>query len=150
MRPNSPITTSSVFAKRPADVHVLDQSRQRPVELGQLLVERFEDLGVMVPAGVVHGDEPHAALDQPAGQQHRLADGIPAVAIAQTIRFLIDGEGPAGLAREHHLAGAGVELVVGGDLVVPLDAPGQSVDGLQERFAAHGIARLKPSPAVRS
>ena len=55
------------------------------VELGQLLVERFEDLGVVVPAAVVHGDEPHAALDQPAGQQHRLAGGVPAVAVAQLL-----------------------------------------------------------------
>ena len=31
-------------------------------------------VGVHVPAGVLHGDEAAARLDQPAGQQHLLAE----------------------------------------------------------------------------
>ena len=44
------------------------------VEVGQAAVEALEDLGVVVPAAAVDGDEPDARLDQPAGQQAPLAE----------------------------------------------------------------------------
>ena len=96
VRPNSPIAQHQRVGQQAAAVHVLDQGREALVELGQLLVQALEDLGVMVPAAVVDGDEAHAALDQPPGQQAALAEGVAAVAVAQLVALLLDGEGARG------------------------------------------------------
>src|SRR5205807_6269622 len=48
-----------------------------------------------VPAWVADGDEAHARLDQPAGQQAALPEARAAVAVAQPRVFAADLEGPA-------------------------------------------------------
>src|SRR5262245_62419322 len=60
--------------KQPTRVHVVDERREAAVELGELLVEALEDLGVMVPAAVIDRHEAHSRLNQPARQQARLTE----------------------------------------------------------------------------
>jgi len=67
-----------------------------------------------------------------------------AIAFAEPLRFLIDGERPPGLGGQHHLLGLRVELVVRGDLIVALDAFRQAIDGLQQRIAAFDLLGTEP------
>ena len=63
--------------------------RLRAVDVpGDLVEDRLEH---------VDRDEAHAGLDQPAGQQAALAEAGPAVAVADRVRFLLEGERLAGL-----------------------------------------------------
>ena len=41
----------------------------------------------MVPGDAVDGDERHAALDQSPGEQGALAEGVPAVGVAEGVGF---------------------------------------------------------------
>src|SRR5712664_3528984 len=81
---------------------VLEQGREAAVEVRQLLFQTLPDLGMMVPAAEVHGDEADAALDEPASEQAALAEGGAAIALTQPVALLIDGEGAAGLAAQDH------------------------------------------------
>ena len=74
VRPNSPPQIDQRVVEQAALLQVLDQRRARPVDCrgrpcrGRL--SRFvAGAAVVVPVGVVELHEPHAALDQPAGQQ---------------------------------------------------------------------------------
>ena len=61
----------------------------------------------------MHGHVPHARLDQAAGQQHRLAEQVAAILVAQVGRFLADIEGLAGFLRSGQVQGAGLEFLEG-------------------------------------
>ena len=79
----APDQHQGVLQHAPA-VHVLHQAGPGHVELGQLLfLEDLEVVGVRVPAAGVDGDEGHARLDQPARQQHALAEVGAAVQVAE-------------------------------------------------------------------
>ncbi len=71
-----------------------------------------EDIRVAVPVGklavvnfVVHVDEAHAGLDEPTGQQQRLAERMTTVAIARLILFVADAEGFPDRFRFQHVDG---------------------------------------------
>ena len=94
VRPNSPVPITSVDSSRPADFQVLDQRGERLVVRRDELAVPGEEFLVAVPVrflavvlAVVDRDEVHAAFDQPSGQQHALAEAMPAVVIADTIRL---------------------------------------------------------------
>ena len=70
----------------------------------------LEDADMMVPSPLVEGDERHAGLDQAAGQQAPLAEGIPAVGVADHVGLVADVEGPLGVRRGHQVVAL---LVVG-------------------------------------
>ncbi len=75
--------------QQPALLQILDQRAHRPIHLGQLVVlERREDVLVVVPAAEIHFDERHTLFDQPAGHQAAAAEVILAVALADRRRFL--------------------------------------------------------------
>ena len=113
-------------------MQVVDQRTQTPVEIGQLLVEAFENLRMMVPASVVHGDEAHAAFHQTAGQQAALPKLAPTVGVAQCLGFLFEGEGVLGVGRQDHVGGLLSELIVGGHLVVAADVCREGVHRLKQ------------------
>ena len=82
-------------------VQVVQQGGQAAVQRRQPLLQAGEDLGVVVPAVVVHGDEGHARLDQPPGQQAALAQARPAVGVADPVRLAAEVEGlPAGRCQQ--------------------------------------------------
>ena len=74
VRPNSPAQTTSVVVEQPAGLQVGQQAGDRLIDgPGVVLVARLE-VAVLVPAVVADAragqlDEPHAALDQPPGEQ---------------------------------------------------------------------------------
>ena len=113
-------------------MQVVDQRTQTPVEIGQLLVEAFENLRMMVPASVVHGDEAHTAFHQTAGQQAALSKLAPTVGVAQCLGFLLEGEGVLGVGRQDHVGGLLSELIVGGHLVVAADVCREGVHRLKQ------------------
>ena len=86
--------------EQPAVVEVLDQAADRGVEDRQAPTSsRFSRLEWIVPAAEGQGHEPHARLDQPAGQQRALAPLVAAVAVAEPRVFLADVEGRRGPRR---------------------------------------------------
>ena len=109
VRPNSASVMTSVFSSRPRCFQVVEQRRHDVVQLGDQLLVRLEVLAVAVPPGPGHADERHARLDQPAGDQHLLAELRRAVAVADLLRLLRDVE--QRLAG-HQAADALVGLVV--------------------------------------
>src|SRR5262249_7193705 len=83
---------------------VLDHCRDDLVqdrEADLHLLENVPDAGVVVPAerllardtGEVDGDDADTGLDQPASEEAALADGVPAVAVADPVVFLVESEG---------------------------------------------------------
>ncbi len=95
--------------------------------------------GVVVGVGdlrPVDLDEARAGLDQPAGQQTALAEGVHAVLLAQLLRLLVQVEGvarPAGDDQAQRLAIVVVEAVFLGRL---LDVRHPLVDEVAELAAA--------------
>ena len=81
------------------------------IEFGHHLLVRLEVLAVAVPPGPADADERHARLDQPAGDQHLLAEQRRAVLVAHRLRLAGDVEQ---LVRRHQPADALVRLVVAG------------------------------------
>ena len=69
MRPNSRSPDDQRFVQQAALLEVLDQGGDRLI--GHARVERqlAIDVFVVIPRGVENVDEPHAALDQAAGEQ---------------------------------------------------------------------------------
>ena len=65
----------------------------------QRVLQRLEVVGVRVPARITDRHETDARLDQPAGQQQRLAEGVPPVAVAHLRRLALHLERPRHLAR---------------------------------------------------
>jgi hypothetical protein len=55
-------------------LEVLDEAVARLVHVAALVGHAAGDVAVVVPVVVVDLHEPHAALDQPAGQQHRVGE----------------------------------------------------------------------------
>jgi len=97
-RPNSVATTTSVASSRPTALQVIEQSRERQVQLDDQLVLLELALIVGVPAGAVEEvevmsdlDEPAAGLDQAAGQQAALAE-LAAVGGAARRRLAVEPE----------------------------------------------------------
>ena len=99
VRPKSPIQTTSVSIEQAALGQVVEQGgvgllhrRHEPV------LQPVEVVLVRVPGdarAVDRGDEADAGLDEPAGQQVRLAPGVPAVALADRVRLLATDRTPA-------------------------------------------------------
>ena len=82
---------TSVSSSMPRCFEVGDQRRGGAVAVGAELAVPRVVVGVRVPglvvaAGVVDGDEPHAVLDQPAGEQARAGEGRVAVHLADVTR----------------------------------------------------------------
>ena len=86
--------------EQPALVEVFNQSGEALVEHGEeLVLQPLEVLRVGVPAVAdghlveVDGDHRDAGLGQPAGQQHRLAEAMVAVPVADPRGLRVEGEG---------------------------------------------------------
>ena len=95
VRPNSPNIITSVSSQHAALGQVVEQGADGLIDDRQVLAQPLEVVGVRVPADrLVDGDEAHARLDQPPGQQQPLAELVAAVAVAQLVRLLVDVEGP--------------------------------------------------------
>src|SRR5215468_6645517 len=92
-----------------------------------------------VPAAIGHRHEMDSALDETAGEQAALAEGVAAVAIAQLLGFLVDGEGLLRRRRGNQGVGFLVEGVAGlDDLRGLLDLLLIAVE-----IAEHGVAPLQ-------
>ena len=113
-------------------LQIIHQRGEAEIKLGELLVEPLEDLRVMVPAAVIDGGKAHARLDKPPGQQTTLAERVPAVAVADRVGLVLDGEGLAGPRGKHHRCRPGPVFVVRTDGVISFDAGGEAVDGGEE------------------
>ena len=101
LRPISLVTSTSVVVQQAALVQVVEQRREGPVELRQQAVlQAVEVVAVRVPAAAAlaqlveflvalpeDGDERHARLDQPPGQQHRHGVDARAVPLADRLRL---------------------------------------------------------------
>ena len=99
LRPISLETMHQRLVQQAALVQVVEQGGERPVELGQQAVlQAVEVVAVRVPAAAAlaqlvellvafpeDGDERHAGLDQPAGQQHRHGVDARAVLLAHAL-----------------------------------------------------------------
>ncbi len=115
VRPNSPPQTTSVASSRPRAFRSLTRAAQgRSISRQTLSRSGLEVLAraaVVVPVGVVELHEPHAALDQPPGQQavvgeRRLAR-LGAVQVERRLRLArqVDQLRGAGLHPVGHLVG---------------------------------------------
>ena len=92
-------------------MQVLDQAAHRGVEDRQDPLHSALEAGMKVPAAEGQRDEPHARLDQPAGQECALAPLVAAVAVAQPRVFLAHVEGVAGRVAQDHREGLLLEPV---------------------------------------
>ncbi len=135
-------------AEQPPPLQVLEQGRVGVVEVGPDLVlvaldraerRRAVDVpGDLVEDGLEHvdGDEPHAPLDQAAGQQAALPEAGPAVAVADRGGLRLQVERLAGRLARHQpirLVEVGVEQAGVGR---GLEGADGAVDGRAERAAA--------------
>ena len=71
-------------------LQIVHQRGKAEIKLGELLVEPLEDLRVMIPAAVIDGGEAHPRLNEPPGEEATLAERVPAVAVADCIRLVLD------------------------------------------------------------
>ena len=85
--------------EQPALVQILDQRRDRDSNAAMRFLQRLEEVDMMVPSAFVEGDERHAGLDQPPGEQRPLAEPVPTVTIADLVGLVADVEGALGLGR---------------------------------------------------
>ena len=74
MRPNSPPQTTRVLSSRPRAFRSLSKAGDRLVDGAGVVLMALLEIAVLVPAvgadvGTEQLDEPHAALDQPPGDQ---------------------------------------------------------------------------------
>ena len=111
MRPNSPQRDDHGVSSRPRSCRSLEQGASTPGRnSGTTSSRHLRNVGerpraVDVPGDFVEdrlehvdGDEAHAGFDQPAGQQARLAEARPAVAVAASRRAPGRGRTPRGPA----------------------------------------------------
>ena len=145
--------TTSVSSSRPRSSRSSTSAEKPAVELGQLLVEALEDLGVMVPAAVVDRHEPHAR-PRPAGGPAGSVwpNGVAAVAVAELVRSPARWRTPLRASPDRTIVGGPLlELVVGRDLVVALDLlrPGRPRPRAASRGARRCLA-VSASAAARS
>jgi len=110
-------------------VEIGDQGRQAGVEhRGGLVLHPGRQALMHVPGVVVrighlwpvNLDEAGPRLDEPAGQQHRLAEGVQAIAFARLLLLPAQVEGVAGASGDHQaqrLAVILVEIELGGRLL---------------------------------
>src|SRR5262249_8495863 len=126
--------------EQPAIVQVLQQSRVGPIEYRQLAhLEALEIVLMRVPAAIGHRHEMNASLDEAARQQAALAEHRAAVALAQLLGLLVDGEGLLRRRRGDERMGLLVEGVAGlDDLRRFLDLLLIAVE-----IAEHGVAPLQ-------
>ena len=139
VRPNSPATTTRVSSRRPEAARS-SRSAETPLSSGrqQVVLQAVEVVVVGVPgldAAHVGLDDGDAGLDQPAGQQERLAVRVAAVAVAGFGRIPVDLEGGGDLAGEQERVGD--FLLASEGVVFGLAHPGVAltVDGVVELFA---------------
>ena len=101
VRPNSPITITIVESSRPRRSRSSISVPTAASRIGQHAMHPLVEARVEVPAAEGQGHEPHARLDQPAGQQGALPPLVSRVAIAEPRVFLAQVEGPrADLAQD--------------------------------------------------
>ena len=138
VRPKSVSQTTSVVSKRPRLLEVGQQGRQSLIDGGhQVVLERIEIVLMRVPAAVGHRHEANARLDQTPGQQHALAEPVPAVRFAQPARFLVEIEGPSRFRSRDQVQGRAVVRVQGGEARgLGVDMPLQAIDRLKDSLPA--------------
>ena len=117
VRPNSPPQTTSVSSQQAAALQVLEQAGDRLVGGPGIVGMALLQVAVLVPAVVAqvlteHLDEPHAALDQPPGDQ-----ALPAVGLGRRIVEAVELLRGCGFVRQIHQVGHG-RLHAEGQLVV--------------------------------
>src|SRR5258708_3959706 len=97
-------------------VQVADQGREGLVECRHVADTAVADVVVVVPAAVGERHKTDACFDQAPGEQHPQAGLVGAVFLAQLVRFVLEGEGGAGLVGADHRVGAlikGIHAVEG-------------------------------------
>ena len=152
VRPNSPITTTSVLSSRPRSLEIVEQRGERLIETRQAPahaigavaegVAHAHFAAVHVPAGAgraaaslarsgagpaVDGDEADARFDQPAGQQQVLPQGMQAVTVADGRGFSRSTSNacrPSGAVRPGRRPGGANPAIrgVAGSVAGPLQA----------------------------
>ena len=109
---------TSVSSSSPRLVEVFDQRRERgvgrrqqvgpgPFQVIAVAVVALAPLAVVV-ADPVDVDQPDARLDHPPGQQDRLPEDVPAVAVAHRVGLGLEVEGALGGRRGDQVEGAAV------------------------------------------
>src|SRR5436309_1918769 len=99
----------------------------------QMLPELLEVVGMSIPATHGHGDEPHARLDQPPGQQAALAKGSAAVPVPRLVRLLGDVERLLRLRGADHVVGPVIERIAGRLYSGALEPLESAVQRLEQR-----------------
>ncbi len=136
VRPNSLIAHHQRLVEQAEPLEVVEQGRQAEVERrGQGVLDRREVAGVGVPlelAGppVVDRHERDPGLDQPAGQQARLAERVPAVGLAHLGRLVADPERGLRGGRGEQVVRPVGELVAAADQRGRGDVAGETVERL--------------------
>ena len=134
------------LVEQAALLEVLDQAVAGLIDVAALVGQAAGDVGVRVPVVVIDLHEPHAALDQPAGQQGRVGERaglFDRVAIELERRFGLVGEiGQLRHARLHAkrqfvLLDARVRFRIADLLVVQLVERLQAVERLAADVARH-------------
>ena len=148
VRPNSPVTTTSVSSSRPrtsrssskADTPRSIGGSSRPLSDLKLA----ECVSQVLHPAHVDLDDRHARLDQPPGQQERLAVHVPAVAVAQPGVFAVQVEGAGDLAREQERVGP---LALLGERVFALDGGRGDLVELSADLVEQRLAPIEPLDA---
>ena len=118
--------------------------------MGSRSLQPGEVVLVRVPAAQRERDEPHAGLDQPAGQQAAHAERILAERLGERGRFLADVEGFAGAVRGDDRVGLLAETVQAvQQLVVRLEPWKVRVQGAQQLLAAFHLGDGQRRPPGR-
>ena len=128
--------------EEPARVEIVDQRGDGLVPGGEPGLEGDKERAVVVPAAVVDRHERHPRLDEPAGEEGLLAEGVAPVGIADTVGLGADVEGGLGRGGGDEVVAAGVVLVDAADRIAGgrIVKAGKAV-GERPEFAALGEAR---------
>src|SRR5262249_20887165 len=123
---------SDLVVKAPV-AQVFDQAGDGAIENRQLAFHGWLDrpalpLAVVVPAAHVHGDERNARFPEPAGEEHALTPGVPAVAIAQPWVFFTDVERLTRGGPGDQFIGLTLELVETFQRSTPVDVLAECVE----------------------
>ena len=113
----------------------MDQGTVALVELGQLGIEPFKNLSMMIPSAVIDRYEAHAVFNQASGKQSTLSKLMAAILIPRLGLFAIHRKRRLGLWREDHFGGLTAEFVIRFELVVALDPIGKLTDGGKQGLA---------------